>query len=434
MVVNFTGIYTQDQKELINFNLAKIHNSRKNKEKTVRFDQIIKRIIKKKLDKFDGMKVNLNKYETIVFELINLDQYEKKIEYIYEADKLNKIFQYLLKPFDKFFYDTIVDIYKSFRISEELKNYRFEPNNWQWGMDEVAFLISEINEFIIKKLKKREYINKFIDNPDKYEQTYLTYTKNVIAIDEATDLSLLDIKCIFSFRHWVIHSVTLCGDIMQRMTNEGIRDWNDLEMLISPIHILKINKSYRLSPTLLKLASKIHKQITNKDAEYQAYLSKHVAEPKPLFYINENLKGRLKWILNRLQDVYKSYGESLPSTAIFVSSKNQINEITKNLNELKNVGNYSIISYNSDDNLNKKSNTAMVFSIDQIKGLEFEVAFFVDLQDISQHIDNQEQILRYIFIGLSRAAYYFAITGPEKFKGQLSFLNTALYTQKTDWK
>ena len=46
--------------------------------------------------------------------------------------------------------------------------------------------------------------------------------KGVVAVDEATDFSLWELVAMSSLSHPLFNSVTLSGDLMQRLTNKGI--------------------------------------------------------------------------------------------------------------------------------------------------------------------------------------------------------------------
>jgi DNA helicase IV len=118
----------------------------------------------------------------------------------------------------------------------------------------------------------------------------------------------------------------------------------------------------------------------------------------------------------------------LPSIAIFVSDSSKISETVEDLNKEK-LSEYCQIE-GFDGNLSNKENTVIVFSIDQIKGLEFEAVLFFDITTIDNIPD--DLLLRYMYVGLSRAAYFFGIALPSKFGGSLSFLNNLL-SRKKSW-
>lgn len=387
-------------------------------------EKVIDGLVRKKISILSGKKVKLNELQKTFDVVLNIDIDKSNAVYISESAQFEELYLDYFKNFDSQYLQSIFKIYQQFRENEEIIGLRANNDIKQWGKDELAFLIGEINEYIIAK-------SLFSTNL-KYVNVYKQYAKNIIAVDEASDLNLYDLKCIYSFRHWEKNSVTFCGDILQRMTNDGIKDWDDLETIIKNMEVLKLKISYRQSPTLLKLAKKIYTKVTNNDADYKAYLSEHSSEPKPLLYINKDENGRLKWIIERLNDIYRAYGNNMPSTALFVNSANEIEEFAKKINKININSNLTIEAYDKSLDLNKKENTIIIFPVDEIKGLEFEAVIFVDLNKILQTNMDENLLLRYIYIGLSRAAYYFGITGSEKFTGALEFLNSA-FNEKGTW-
>ena len=58
------------------------------------------------------------------------------------------------------------------------------------------------------------------------------------------------------------------------------------------------------------------------------------------------------------------------------------------------------------DNTLEGEKTIRIFPIDQVKGMEFEAVFFYDIDDIEE----TSLINKYLYVGLSRASMYLAVT------------------------
>lgn len=56
--------------------------------------------------------------------------------------------------------------------------------------------------------------------------------------------------------HPSFRSTTLAGDLMQRMTTEGLRDWDDFLKVIPGGEVADLLISYRQTPVLLNVRSK----------------------------------------------------------------------------------------------------------------------------------------------------------------------------------
>ena len=63
-----------------------------------------------------------------------------------------------------------------------------------------------------------------------------------------------------------------------------------------------------------------------------------------------------------------------------------------------------------------------VFNIRNIKGLEFEAVFFIDIDQIED--SDSELLQKYVYVGLSRAAYYLYLTYKNKLPDSLDFLSS----------
>jgi hypothetical protein len=70
-----------------------------------------------------------------------------------------------------------------------------------------------------------------------------------------------------------------------------------------------------------------------------------------------------------------------------------------------------------------------LFAVEYIKGMEFEVVFFVDIDSIAN--EYPEMIDKYVYVGLSRANLYLAVTVQNEFPRALSYLEPMFSKQGT---
>src|SRR5690606_1161300 len=80
-----------------------------------------------------------------------------------------------------------------------------------------------------------------------------------------------------------------------------------------------------------------------------------------------------------------------------------------------------------------EKDTIRIFSIDKIKGLEFEAVFFHNLDAIQQQDLSEELLLKYLYVGLSRATFYLGVTLSDDFSGSLEFLQSAIDVRENSW-
>jgi DNA helicase IV len=253
--------------------------------------------------------------------------------------------------------------------------------------------------------------------------------KPVIAIDEAADFSVIELLAMHSFRHPDISSVTISGDLMQRMTGNGLQNWESFTGMVESPLIENLTKSYRQSPTLLSIAQDIYRYSTEKNAEYTSYMDNDPSEPKPLMIISEDPTDRLVWIADRIREIdtiYRASVGALPSVAVFVPYENDIESFRSELDE-KLDGDFDIIN----GSVAGGRGAIKVYAVNKVKGLEFEAAFFHDLDKLETLEDNL--LLKYLYVGLSRATFYLGITLSKNLKNELRFIEER-FTKNGRWK
>ena len=135
------------------------------------------------------------------------------------------------------------------------KNKRLHPDEQSF----IIYFINTLNVLLAKNLpsqyesSRHPFIDAFKEN-----------CKAVIGIDEATDFSLIDLLCMSSLNHPKFSSVTLSGDLMQKVTGNGINSWADYQKLNKGTEIRDLEVSYRQSQTLLNLAQAIFYKVNKK--------------------------------------------------------------------------------------------------------------------------------------------------------------------------
>lgn len=236
---------------------------------------------------------------------------------------------------------------------------------------------------------------------------YTELARPIIGIDEATDFGECDIYAMQSLLYDDYNSLTLCGDLMQRLTNTGIRTWESLEPFVEGMERVDMKTSYRQSVQLLGVAQAMYKDTIGEEPNYKAYM-KSSKVPQPLAYISSNENDKIDWIEKRLNEVYIAYGKKLPSIAIFLNNKNDIRPFVEALRDTDFVIDAGLeIVDGSEGNVLASSNQIRVYPINVVKGMEFDVVFF---HNIDQTTVDSDLIKRYIYVGVSRAAFFLGIT------------------------
>jgi len=407
----------------------------------------IRSLIRKKALRVYDKTVKLSKKDKDLAEMIDtvidiksLASYDKIGQLAYFA----KYYERSVKGIASNLISEIPTLYKKFR-KEEFSN---QKNKWDYKIlehillkeesknkrihsNEQSFLIHFINDIIKKSYKVSKSKSKKINHP--YFTAFNEVSRPVIGVDEATDFHLIDLLAIHSLSDYEISSVTYSGDIMQRLTSGGIRNWDEMKSFVKNFEEKKLMVSYRQSPTLLDVASTIYNKATGNEAEYISFMDKDEKEPKPLYFIDNDEEERIDWISKRILEIYKAYGNSIPSIAIFLSEEEKIEGFAHKLGEIDRLADVDIkVKASNNGRVLGDANTVRVFSIQHIKGLEFEAVFFHNINEVF-NATSKELVLKNLYVGLSRASFYLGVTSAQKSE-ELSFLDEVFETDKLNWQ
>ena len=270
---------------------------------------------------------------------------------------------------------------------------------------EQSLLLGFIN-VLVKQIKATTNAKINHDYIDAYEEV----ARPIIGIDEATDFSICDIYAMQSLLTRDFNSLTLCGDMMQRMTSYGIKSWNELNGVVINPEPFEMKTSYRQSKKLLEVARLLCKDTLGETPNYRAFMKSNKV-PAPLVYVDDNESSKIKWISKRVSEVYRAYGEQLPSIAIFVTDKGYIPRFIESLQNTEFFVEKKIKVLDGTDATSIPESHICVYPIDVVKGMEFDVVFFHNIDKTDADMD---LLKRYIYVGVSRAAFFLGITMNEE--------------------
>lgn len=337
---------------------------------------------------------------------------------ISELAWFSKKFAFLCKGVESNVISQIVKLYKSFRkdllvnnnqdIYEKrlLKTLIEKDNNKHLHADEQNLLLGFINNLLLGLYKKSK--DRFNDLNHVYSVAYKQSVKPVLVIDEATDYSQLDYYMIYSFRHYEFSAVTLSGDIMQGLNEAGVDSWNNLNWVIPNLDKKELKISYRQLPTLLQIAKEMYKEDQGYYPEYNSFIQNSENDPRPLVFISDDEEAKIEWISHRIRDVYRAY-MTMPSVAIFVGDNEDIDELIERFEDLDLLNGISIKNC-SGNRLLEREDTVRVFYMHEVKGMEFEVVFFHNIDKAMNDRDSEKFMRRYLYVGISRATSHLAAT------------------------
>ena len=204
-----------------------------------------------------------------------------------------------------------------------------------------------------------------------------------------------------------IHSFFACGDFNQRITTFGTQTKEDMQWVSSEFDIRKIENPYRQSKILTNLA----KLIVNEDIDETIDTSNEIA---PILIENiTDIDILALWLKDRINEIEKMV-EFLPSIAIFVNSREEVDSLTEALNRV--MVNTPVRGYRDGQSIGNNEEIK-IFDIQHIKGLEFEAVFFINVDKLAE---NRPEIFdKYLYVGTTRATTYLGIVCEQSLPKQI---------------
>ena len=380
--------------------------------------QQIKPILKKlALQKYDN-KQKLTKRQNDLYAIAKVYVDQVNIDRIGELNWFTKNYAFLCRGVESNLFNQIPRLYKLFRKKQiEIANNAFniqllekiqkKDSGKRLHPEELELIIGFVNNMLLGIYKKSHV--RFNGMKNKYVEAYKENVKPVIGIDEATDYSLIDYYFMASFRHYEYSTLTLCGDIMQGLNDNGISSWDQLKDFVLPnLELFELKTSYRQLPSLLDMSKQMYYDDMGVEAPYTTKKVRSENEPAPICIISDDEDEKTEWMAKRIIEVYQTYEQSMPSVAIFVGDDVDISNLVDLINDQDYLNGIKI--YDCSENRTAPSTKAVrVFRLSEVKGMEFEVVFFYDI-DTALSGCSSDIMRRYLYVGASRATTHLAAT------------------------
>jgi len=389
-------------------------------------NRTIKRVIRNLALATLDSSANKSKSDKPVLAIIEKYIDNEKINELAPLSLFVRHFKPMLKGADNVILSLIPGTYKTFRRTS-FKEYDWmdagtksriaaiidaEPKNKRLHDDELDLVI-----WFVLKFARDFYITspeKFRASNHAYLKTYGSVIKGLVAVDEASDFSITQLACMYNLSLPNLNSFILAGDMMQQMNLSGISNWSDIKDLLPNVEIDELNVSYRQTKRLLDVASALHKSRFGTQPEFVASEPDNAFDPPPLVYTSASFAEKVNWIASRILELYKIYDGVIPNIALFVKDADAIRAYADALNNHNVLYDHQIaVKGCIGEGEIGSSEYVRVFNISLIKGMEFESVFFID---VDEYEDASMAILdKLIYVGVSRATYYLAITLKDHF-------------------
>lgn len=242
-----------------------------------------------------------------------------------------------------------------------------------------------------------------------------------IFVDEATDFSVIQLSCMYELCHPKVRSFFLCGDLNQRFAGGGIRDMKELKWISKDFELLEVSRNYRQTEILSTLAN--HIIASPRGIVYGSEFSdnkKHDVGFRPVW--SDNLSSRdcvVKWLVGRISEITEISDEAA-AIAVFVNSEDEVDCLAKAISE-RSAKIKRGVAPCIGGRVSGSSSDIRIFDVRHIRGLEFEAAFFIGVDELINIEPNN--FLNFLYVGATRAATFFGMTFSGDVPDQLKFLD-----------
>ena len=200
-------------------------------------------------------------------------------------------------------------------------------------------------------------------------------------------------------------------------------DWVDRR-----ISVERVTVGYRQSKQLDELAREILRVAG--DGDHDAVLPEDVDRDAVAPVLREDAADIgvvCGWLAERIVEIERFVGQ-LPSTAVLVPAEDLVEPVASQLHEILSEQNTNVVGC-TEGRVIGQENDVRVFDAQHIKGLEFEAAFFVGVDELAERYPDLFD--KFLYVGATRAATYLGLTCAGKLPSRVAKL-APLFSP--DWK
>ncbi len=293
--------------------------------------------------------------------------------------------------------------YKRFRMQKDFSKYYasdFKTQSNFISQDEIDILIYSylyiLEEFDAKHVTLKETANAYLFQLKK-ELKYQIY------VDEMTDFTPIQIACMFHLTKKPFRSFFACGDFNQRLTSNGCSNRKSLSWAVPSIEFVDISVNYRQSKKLHSFAEKL----VSDPYETTELEQPNVSDGVNPVWLKSSSDNEIiaRWLYDRIMEIQRQIN-TLPTIAILVNDEDEISTLKAPLEQMLEEASIRVEAC-YEGKFTGEENNVRIFSVEHIKGLEFEAVFFINIDKLAT---KTQQFTKYMYVGATRAATYFGIT------------------------
>jgi hypothetical protein len=251
--------------------------------------------------------------------------------------------------------------------------------------------------------------------------------RTVVAVDEAPDFSWVQLGCMYHLAHPAFRSFCMSGDLMQRVTLNGLRHWDEVHAFAPDAAVHTLDRVYRQSHALLRVAGILYEIAVKEPPPFSSPFAEE-DEPPPLRFRSAHREHGVRWVADRIVEVYESVGY-LPSIAVFVADEADVASTTDALAEA--FADHAIdVEACERGKVLGVGDRVRVFAVEHIKGLEFHAVFLMDFERLNRR--DGDLAMRYLYLGLTRSVMFLGVTMAGRFPQRLAPLAEVMV--EGDWR
>ena len=330
----------------------------------------------------------------------------KEVRDLVESLSLSRLFLHIARAYQEF--RERKDIQSRFFTADTEKAIR----DRQLSEPEQDVLLYHSLEFI--RQLRGEIPGDLTGVPDEI-RSMLPRFRLLVTVDEATDFSPLELACIERFA-LPQGGVTISGDLMQRVTENGLREWSDMNTVCRAYKKCELNVSYRQTERLFKIARDLFKHATGIEPSFKSAYPSRPEDPPALSFKSTKEAPAPQWVVDRICEIFTLGNHHLPTTAILVPTPADVEPFKAMLLPLLRSNGLELDASQGGQNLGDSARVR-IFPVEHIKGLEFEAVFYVGLDRMTEI--HKDLIDKYVYVGLSRARSFLGITFERQFPTRL---------------
>lgn len=341
--------------------------------------------------------------------------YGKELELLRQVNRLSQA--------DNNLFRSIPRRYRAFRRDHAKWYLKLEPRSDIIVQAELDMLIFVALKAASQRTALHEEQNTFWAESRKIAASF----RNQVFVDEATDFSPVQLAAMGHLSHPRFRSIFLSGDFDQRLSVDGVKDERELINALPSIQIARLGTGYRQSRQLAnftKLLRRVWLGLPSGDDPLEPEVGSFDGLPPAVFEARGDAEAEADWIADRVAEI-DTVSDKLPSIAILAPSSDYAKALAETLSQR--LPNISVAAHTETGNIGRDEELR-VFPIQHVKGLEFEAAFFVGVDQLER--DHPSNFERYLYVGATRAATFLAFTASDRLPTQFAEIRDVM---RSNW-